>query len=134
LQTLDKPAEVFHDDLATVHIKDWENGRILLAGDSQHAMTPLLGMGASMAMEDAMVLVEELSAVNGEAARIDNALLKYAERRGKRVRHVQNVSGFLWKLAAVESNLLCKVRDATMKHLPSDYIYTPIQGLFQTSI
>jgi flavin-dependent dehydrogenase len=39
---------------------DWHRGRIVLLGDAAHATTPHLAQGAGMAIEDAMVLAEEL--------------------------------------------------------------------------
>ena len=38
----------------------WHKGRVVLIGDAVHATTPHLGQGAGMAIEDAMVLAEEL--------------------------------------------------------------------------
>jgi len=36
----------------------WSNGRVCLLGDAAHAMSPSAGQGASMAMEDALVLAQ----------------------------------------------------------------------------
>ncbi|MEE8307943.1 MAG: FAD-dependent monooxygenase [Gammaproteobacteria bacterium] len=37
-------------------LDSWINGRVTLLGDAAHPMTPFLGMGAAMAIEDATVL------------------------------------------------------------------------------
>ena len=37
-------------------LKKWINGRVSLLGDAAHPMTPFYGMGAGMAIEDAIVL------------------------------------------------------------------------------
>ncbi|OYY91841.1 MAG: 2-polyprenyl-6-methoxyphenol hydroxylase [Sphingomonas sp. 28-66-16] len=39
---------------------DWHKGRIVLIGDAVHASTPHLGQGAGMAIEDSLVLCDEL--------------------------------------------------------------------------
>jgi len=40
---------------------DWHKGRIVLLGDAVHATTPHLGQGAGMAIEDSIVLADELA-------------------------------------------------------------------------
>ena len=39
----------------------WHKGRVALLGDAVHATTPHLGQGAGMAIEDGIVLAEELA-------------------------------------------------------------------------
>jgi 2-heptyl-3-hydroxy-4(1H)-quinolone synthase len=68
-------------------VRGWDDKAAVLLGDSAHAMTPNIGQGAGMAMEDAAVLAEEL-AKGGE---IDHALGRYAQRRKPRVQTVVRV-------------------------------------------
>lgn len=63
----------------------WANGRIVLLGDAAHATTPHLASGAGMAVEDAIVLGDEL-AVAGRS--VQEALLAYSARRYPRCRQV----------------------------------------------
>jgi salicylate hydroxylase len=54
----------------------WSRGRVTLLGDAAHAMLPFLGMGAAMAIEDAMVLArafETEGAVEAAFARYEAA-------------------------------------------------------------
>ena len=71
---------------------DWvrlsAHGAAVLLGDAAHAMTPNIGQGAGMAMEDAAVLAEELA----RGAEIEHALGNYARRRKPRVETVVRVS------------------------------------------
>jgi len=62
----------------------WHKGRVVLLGDAVHATTPHLGQGAGMAIEDALVLAEEL--VKGDA--IEPALTAYRNRRFERCRYI----------------------------------------------
>lgn len=64
--------------------RPWHQGRVLLIGDAVHATTPHLASGAGIAIEDALVLSEELAA--GED--IDQALARFEERRWERCRLV----------------------------------------------
>ncbi len=58
--------------------------RIVLVGDSAHAMSPFSGMGVSMAVEDAFVLNQELNMKSG----VSEALQSYEVRRKKRIQFV----------------------------------------------
>ena len=60
--------------------KKWTDGPVCLLGDSVHAMMPNLGQGGCQAIEDAMVLGEELGAVKGRAE-VPAALEAYRGRR-----------------------------------------------------
>jgi len=63
---------------------DWYNGRIVLIGDTVHATTPHLASGAGMAVEDAIVLVEELK----RHETMPDAFVAFMERRIDRARLV----------------------------------------------
>jgi 2-polyprenyl-6-methoxyphenol hydroxylase-like FAD-dependent oxidoreductase len=64
--------------------RPWYRGRVLLIGDAAHATTPHLAAGAGIAIEDSLVLAEELAG-GGE---LDQALLRFMERRFERCRLV----------------------------------------------
>jgi naringenin degradation protein FdeE len=64
--------------------RPWHRGRVVLVGDAAHSMTPHLASGAGMAIEDGIVLAEELAA--GDA--IGDALERFMERRWERCRMV----------------------------------------------
>jgi 2-polyprenyl-6-methoxyphenol hydroxylase-like FAD-dependent oxidoreductase len=62
----------------------WHKGRIALLGDAVHATTPHLGQGGGMAIEDAVVLAEELTLHDDPEA----AFTAYRRRRFERCRYV----------------------------------------------
>jgi 2-polyprenyl-6-methoxyphenol hydroxylase-like FAD-dependent oxidoreductase len=64
--------------------RPWHRGRVVLLGDACHATTPHLASGAGIAVEDALVLSEELSREDG----IERALERFEERRFERCRMV----------------------------------------------
>ncbi|ATW04725.1 FAD-dependent oxidoreductase [Sphingorhabdus sp. YGSMI21] len=63
---------------------DWHNGRVVLLGDAVHATTPHLGQGAGMAIEDSLVLAEELANHDTPAT----AFKAYRDRRFERCRYI----------------------------------------------
>jgi 2-polyprenyl-6-methoxyphenol hydroxylase-like FAD-dependent oxidoreductase len=67
----------------------WRSGRVLLVGDAAHAASPATGQGASMALEDAVILAKCLR----DAPDADSALTRYEELRRPRVEHNITVSG-----------------------------------------
>ncbi|GGN20283.1 FAD-dependent monooxygenase [Streptomyces fuscichromogenes] len=69
---------------------NWVDGHVALLGDAAHAMLPYQGQGASQAMEDAVVLAEELGGTS--RSNIHEALLRYAARRATRAGMVQDAS------------------------------------------
>lgn len=62
----------------------WHRGRIVLLGDAVHATTPHLGQGAGMAIEDAIVLAEEIARHD----RPEAAFTAYHDRRFERCRYI----------------------------------------------
>jgi 2-polyprenyl-6-methoxyphenol hydroxylase-like FAD-dependent oxidoreductase len=58
---VDDSAVVFRPHEAVFLDGPWYDGRIALLGDAVHATTPHLGQGGGMAIEDAVVIAEELA-------------------------------------------------------------------------
>lgn len=74
-------------------IKPWTDGRAALIGDAVHAMMPNLGQGGCQAIEDALVLKEEILGIK-ERSEIPKALGRYRDRRLIRSAAVQGLSRF----------------------------------------
>lgn len=66
----------------------WHKGRVVLLGDAVHATTPHLGQGAGMAIEDSLVLADEL-AKNDD---VDQAFAAYQNRRFERCQYIVDAS------------------------------------------
>ncbi|HLH65748.1 MAG TPA: FAD-dependent monooxygenase [Solirubrobacteraceae bacterium] len=55
-------AEVVYRPVETILVaRPWHRGRVVLIGDAAHATSPQCGQGAAQAIEDAIVLTEELA-------------------------------------------------------------------------
>jgi 2-polyprenyl-6-methoxyphenol hydroxylase-like FAD-dependent oxidoreductase len=93
-------ASLEHDDQVVCSAMEWmdseiwHGGRVVLVGDAAHASSPMMGQGGCMAMEDACVLAQELSA----AVTVERALANYVSRRKPRVKWVQQQSMALAKI------------------------------------
>ncbi len=99
IDRLSPDAHIHYGPIEEVRLNDWVKGRIVLLGDAAHGCSPSMVDGAGMAMEDALVLAEELS----RGVDIGKALYAYTDRRRPRVDWVQNQ---------------CQVRDR-MRALPA---------------
>lgn len=89
-------AEGIRDDAAVVyrpleHVlveRPWHEGRVVLLGDAAHATTPHLGQGAGLAIEDSLVLAEELATHEV----MESALRAYHARRFERCAYIVRAS------------------------------------------
>lgn len=75
-----------HDRAPLTSARQMAHGRVALLGDAAHPMRPYLAQGAGMAIEDAQVLAQCLSAGAGSTAA---RLQAYAEQRWARNARVQ---------------------------------------------
>jgi len=74
-------------------LKPWNKGRVALLGDAIHAMMPNLGQGGCQALEDALVISEQLTSLSSRGE-IEGALQGYRNRRLTRSAAVQGLSRF----------------------------------------
>lgn len=65
-------------------LERWTLGRVAILGDAAHPMTPFLGQGAAMAVEDAVVLARSLAASNT----VEAAFVAYEAARRDRGNNV----------------------------------------------
>jgi 2-polyprenyl-6-methoxyphenol hydroxylase-like FAD-dependent oxidoreductase len=80
------PADArYASPIEEITLERWATGRVVLVGDAAHATSPNMAQGASMAMEDALVLAELL--VTGQP--LAASLEAFERRRAARVRWVQ---------------------------------------------
>ncbi len=97
--------------------------KVVLLGDAAHPLTPNLGQGASMAMEDAW----ELAVQWGKA----DAMARYERRRRMRLLRLWAISRGLGKMIQWENPALCWLRDAQMRTIPNAFSTTMMRGLLR---
>lgn len=81
------PSQVIYKPFETIFMNQWHSGRVMLIGDAVHATTPHLGQGAGMAIEDAVVIAEEL-----QAHSVEKALDQFIKRRFERCKFIVDTS------------------------------------------
>jgi 2-polyprenyl-6-methoxyphenol hydroxylase-like FAD-dependent oxidoreductase len=90
-----------------VELSSYSSGRAVLIGDAAHSMSPQLGIGAQMALEDA----EALAGVLAEHRDLATALRVYTHIREPRLSRYQQASHRLTPLFQSDSRLLAAIRD-----------------------
>ena len=83
-QITDNSGVVYRPLEAMMLYGDWHSGRVVLLGDAVHATTPHLGQGAGLAIEDSIVLAEEISRHSDPAA----AFKAFRDRRIGRCKYI----------------------------------------------
>ena len=76
----------------------WYKNRVVMIGDAVHASIPQLGSGAALAIEDAVVLSEELQ----KEQSVEEALGNFMKRRYERCKLVIDVSNTLAEWEQIE--------------------------------
>lgn len=128
----DDDETMFYWPLSDVRTKNWYKGRVVLLGDAAVGFLPTAGVGASMAMESAAVLADELSRTNTNY--LDWALSLYQKRRQKRVEKTQSDSRQLAKYMFFKSNFWSNVRNKLLKFYSIKNIAKSIDKNFQEPI
>jgi 2-polyprenyl-6-methoxyphenol hydroxylase-like FAD-dependent oxidoreductase len=90
-------------------------GRAALVGDAAHPMLPNLGQGACQAIEDAVVLAEELAATDDVVA----ALGRYSARRRRHTAGVVKASRQMSRIAHLRNPVAAGLRNTLLRTSPS---------------
>lgn len=124
LSKLTNSADLIHKDLEEIRLQKWFSGRILLLGDAAHGMTPNLGQGAAMAIEDAISL--------GKIWQVDRSvqsLERFQKIRRPRVDWVQDQSRQVGAVGQLESPAGRWFRDQVLKHTPARIAHKNLEKL-----
>jgi len=83
-----RPTPDFRDLQALLVPRPWHRGRVVLIGDAAHTTTPHIAYGVGMAIEDSVVLADELDRTGD----VETALEQFTSRRHERCRLVVETS------------------------------------------
>ena len=120
LGTLASTESVLCTDVEEIHQDPWVKGRVVLLGDAAHALTPNMGQGAGMAMEDAAVLGEELAGAASGHQSLAASLVSYEARRRPRVDTVMRLSREIGEAGQRTGRLACWLRNRRLERESRD--------------
>jgi 2-polyprenyl-6-methoxyphenol hydroxylase-like FAD-dependent oxidoreductase len=104
-------------------LPSFTHGRVALLGDAAHAVTPDIGQGACLAIEDAVVLATALA-----SSGIEKALHTYDTARRPRTQGFARTSGKLARVLQTSNPAAVHLRDLMTRALP-----TPLFARFAAS-
>jgi 2-heptyl-3-hydroxy-4(1H)-quinolone synthase len=111
---------LLHNDIEDCLAPRWsrpataDGPAMVLIGDAAHAVTPNLGQGAGLAIEDAVALAEIVS----DAPKLEAALEQFEQLRRPRAEWIRNQSWMFGRAGQLESGILRSVRDTLVAHTP----------------
>jgi 2-polyprenyl-6-methoxyphenol hydroxylase-like FAD-dependent oxidoreductase len=100
-----------------------------LLGDAAHAMTPNLGQGACQAIEDALVLGDQLAGV--DAAGVAAALSEYQRIRIPRANKTVRMARRVGNVARMENRVGVAVRDGVLRATPSSMLRSQLTSAWK---
>jgi 2-polyprenyl-6-methoxyphenol hydroxylase-like FAD-dependent oxidoreductase len=90
------------------------HGRVVLLGDAAHAVTPDIGQGACLSIEDAVTLAAAIDTLG-----INDGLHAYDQNRRPRTERLAQTSGKLGHLLQTTNPMLAGLRDTVAAAAPS---------------
>lgn len=123
-------SKMFCDKLHYVEMDDWNKGRVIIIGDARHGMSPLTGMGTSLALEDGFVLADELNA----DTEIDVAIANFVARRNRRLKSMRTFRKIIESIGMINSPMKNKIRDVSVQNMPRALPNYLFEKIFNTKI
>lgn len=99
----------------------WGAGGVALIGDAGHAMTPNLGIGACLALEDAVSL-GDMAVASSTGEGLHQSLQRFSRIRGPRVARLVRRSRRLGSLLQARGTLTVRARDAMLSGAPAEWV------------
>lgn len=130
VEAADERAMLRNDVYYLDPVPRWSDGRVVLLGDAAHATTPGVGQGAAQALEDAVILADELA----RGGDLRAALAAYASIRRPRAEAVLKMSRRADKAAQLASPLGSRIRNAVVRAMPERAQRHQLESLFRYQV
>jgi 2-polyprenyl-6-methoxyphenol hydroxylase-like FAD-dependent oxidoreductase len=114
IEASDETAILRNDVYDLEPLPRWREGRVVLVGDAAHATTPGVGQGAAQAIDDAVVLADQLV----RSDELATALAEYESIRRPRAEAVLRLSRRVDKAAQLASAVGWRFRNAMLRLMP----------------
>jgi 2-polyprenyl-6-methoxyphenol hydroxylase-like FAD-dependent oxidoreductase len=128
LLTATDPATLIRSDIYYIHsrLPSFVHSRVALLGDAAHAVTPDIGQGACLAIEDATVLATTMRREED----IAGALHAYDRARRPRTERMARVSGVAAHVLQARSRIGAGLRDRVATILPTSAYLRGVASTF----
>jgi 2-polyprenyl-6-methoxyphenol hydroxylase-like FAD-dependent oxidoreductase len=117
LDAIRSERDLIRGNIEDLALPAWYRGRVALVGDAAHAMTPNMGQGAAMGIEDALVLAGMLH----RHEILSDALAAFMETRRARVEVIRRRSRSIGEMAHATSGAARLVRNLLVRLTPDFY-------------
>jgi len=128
----DEQSDMQYWPLADGRVEGWFKKRVVLLGDAAAGFLPTSDAGASMAMESAAVLADELTRT--DVYHLEWALQLYQKRREPRVIAAQDDSRNLARQMFVKSAISSRLRNYLLQRYSLKSLSENIERIFETPI
>ncbi|MBU8897781.1 FAD-dependent monooxygenase [Corallococcus sp. M34] len=115
LAAVERLEALLHNDIEDCPAPRWWSPGVVLLGDAAHAVTPNLGQGAGLAIEDAAALAQLLTTMGPT----DSALARYESLRRPRAERILDRSWSIGRIAQWENRFARGLRDALLSWTPA---------------
>ncbi|AFA74973.1 putative monooxygenase [Gordonia polyisoprenivorans VH2] len=105
------------------------SGRRVLIGDAAHAMTPNLGQGANLAIEDAATLATLLIAAAKHNNELPAVLARYDALRRRRTQRIARQARVLGAVMQASHPVTATLRDLAMRSVPARAVDSRVRAV-----
>ena len=111
----------------SVTLAKWSSSRLVVIGDAAHVVTPNMGQGACLAIEDGFVLAVELSSYWNEVDGIKKSFERYENCRKKYAENVAEESRKQLFIGQWQNVIAVRIREILLRLIPTSVLERNLQ-------